>query len=128
MNNVSLMGRLVKDVDLNYIAGSGKAVGKFTIAVKRAFKKDESDFFNCVAFGKTAEIISQYIFKGTMIGITGSIRNNNYKKKDGTMAYTTNVIVENITFCDSSKKNSNSNNNLNLDDLNFIDDGENPFA
>ena len=44
------------------------------------------------------------------------------------MAYTTNVIVENITFCDSSKKNSNSNNNLNLDDLNFIDDGENPFA
>lgn len=128
MNNVSLMGRLVKDVDLNYIAGSGKAKGTFTIAVQRKFKKDEADFINCVVFGKTAEIISQYIFKGTMIGITGNIRNNNYKKKDGTMAYTTNVIVENFTFCDSSKKNSNSNNNLNLDDLNFIDDGENPFV
>lgn len=128
MNNVSLMGRLVKDVDLNYIAGSGKAKGTFTIAVKRKLKKDESDFLNCVVFGKTAEIICQYFFKGDMIGITGSIRNNNYKKKDGTMAYTTNVIVENFTFCDSSKKNSNSNNNLNLDDLNFIDDGENPFV
>lgn len=128
MNNVSLMGRLVKDVDLNYIAGSGKAKGTFTIAVQRKFKKDEANFINCVVFGKTAEIISQYIFKGTMIGITGNIRNNNYKKKDGTMAYTTNVIVENFTFCDSSKKNSNSNNNLNLDDLNFIDDGENPFV
>lgn len=128
MNNVSLMGRLVKDVDLNYIAGSGKAKGTFTIAVKRKFKKDEADFINCVAFGKTAEIISQYIFKGTMIGITGSIRNNNYKKKDGTMAYTTNVIVENFTFCDSSKKNIDNDNKFNLDDLGFIDDGENPFA
>lgn len=128
MNNVSLMGRLVKDVDLNYIAGSGKAKGTFTIAVKRKFKKDEADFINCVVFGKTAEIISQYIFKGTMIGITGSIRNNNYKKKDGTMAYTTNVIVENFTFCDSSKKNINNDNKFNLDDLGFIDDGENPFA
>lgn len=62
MNNVNLVGRLVKDVDLNYTAGSGKAVGKFTIAVKRAFKKDESDFLNCVVFGKTAEIICQYFF------------------------------------------------------------------
>ena len=88
---------------------------------------DEADFINCVAFGKTAEIISQYVFKGTMIGITGSIRNNNYKKKDGTMAYTTNVIVENITFCDS-KKNINNDNKFNLNDLGFVEDGENPFA
>ena len=62
-----------------------------------------------------------------MIGITGSIRNNNYKKKDGTMAYTTNVIVENISFCDS-KKNINNDNKFNLNDLGFVEDGENPFA
>lgn len=128
MNNVNLIGRLVKDVDLNFIPESGKAIGKFTIAVKRAFKKDESDFFNCVAFGKTAEIIGQYFFKGDMIGVNGSIRNNNYKKKDGTMTYATNIIIESFDFCGSNKKNSSSNNDLSLDDLNFADDGENPFA
>lgn len=112
MNNVSLMGRLVKDVDLNFTAGSGKAVGKFTIAVKRAFKKDESDFLNCIAFGKTAEIIGQYFFKGNMIGITGSIRNNNYKKKDGTMVYQNIIVVESFVFCGENKGNKNNSNDL----------------
>lgn len=125
MNNVSLMGRLVKDVDLNYIAGSGKAVGKFTIAVKRAFKKDESDFLNCVVFGKTAEIIGQYFFKGDMIGITGSIRNNNYKKNDGTMVYQNVIMVESFSFCGGTKGTKNNND---FGDLTAIDDFDgNPF-
>lgn len=112
MNNVNLVGRLVKDVDLNYTAGSGKAVGKFTIAVKRAFKKDESDFLNCVVFGKTAEIICQYFFKGDMIGITGSIRNNNYKKDDGTMVYQNVIIVESFSFCGGTKGTNKNNNDF----------------
>ncbi len=112
MNNVNLVGRLVKDVDLNYTAGSGKAVGKFTIAVKRAFKKDESDFLNCVVFGKTAEIICQYFFKGDMIGITGSIRNNNYNKDDGTMVYQNVIIVESFSFCGGTKGTNKNNNDF----------------
>lgn len=61
MNKVILIGRLTKDPELRFTAGSGMAVSRFTVAVNRQFKKDETDFINCVAFGKTAETISQYL-------------------------------------------------------------------
>ena len=50
MNNVSLIGRLTKDPELRFAAGSGSAVCRFTVAVNRQFKKDETDFIGCVAF------------------------------------------------------------------------------
>ena len=53
MNKVILIGRLTKDPELRYAAGSGTAVTRFTIAVNRQFKKDEADFINCVAWNKT---------------------------------------------------------------------------
>ena len=53
MNKVILIGRLTKDPELRYAAGSGTAVCRFTVAINRQFKKDETDFINCVAFGKT---------------------------------------------------------------------------
>ena len=59
MNKVVLIGRLTKDPDLKFTAGSGTAVSRFTVAVNRQFKKDETDFINCVAFGKIAETITQ---------------------------------------------------------------------
>ena len=55
MNKVILIGRLTKDPELRYAAGSGTAVCRFTVAINRQFKKDETDFINCVAFGKTGE-------------------------------------------------------------------------
>ena len=61
MNKVVLIGNLTKDVDLSFAAGSGTAVGRFTVAVAR-MKKGESDFPNCISFGKTAETIAQYFF------------------------------------------------------------------
>ena len=53
MNKVFLSGRLTKDPELTYTAGNGTAVCKFNLAVKRQFKKDDTDFLNCIAFGKT---------------------------------------------------------------------------
>lgn len=139
MNNVSLIGRLTKDPELRTAAGSGTVVCRFTIAVNRQFKKDETDFINCVAFGKTAETISQYMTKGRQLGIQGSIRTGSYDAQDGTKRYTTDIVVNNITFISSNQNNSQNQNspsqtqNTGYSETNFdpditpVDDGDMPF-
>ena len=107
INKVVLLGRLTKDPDLRYAPGTGNAVCRFTLAVQRTFKKDETDFINCVAFGKTGETIAQYITKGRQIAVTGSIRTGSYDAQDGTKRYTTDVIVETFEFVESKKKETN---------------------
>ena len=124
MNKVVLVGRLTKDPELRYAAGSDIAVCKFTVAVNR-MKKDEADFINCVAFNKTAETIAQYLTKGRQIAIAGRIQTNSYTSDDGTKRYTTDVVVETFEFCDSNK--SNSSNNSIDDDITPVDDGDMPF-
>lgn len=112
MNNVSLIGRIVKDVDLRFASNSGKAVAKFTLAINRVFKKDETDFINCLAFGKAAEIIAQYTQKGSQIGVTGSIRTGSYDAKDGSKRYTTDIIVENFQFLGNNARKSENDNGI----------------
>ena len=73
MNKVVLVGRLTKDPELRYAAGSGVSTCRFTVAVNR-IKKDEADFINCVAFNKPAELIAQYFVKGRQIAIAGHIQ------------------------------------------------------
>ena len=107
MNKVILIGRLTKDPELRYAAGNGTAVCRFTVAINRQFKKDETDFINCVAFGKTGETITQYLTKGRQIAVTGSIRTGSYDAQDGTKRYTTDVIVETFEFVESKKKETN---------------------
>ena len=98
MANISavkiLIGRWTKDPELRYASGSGTAVCRFTVAITRQFKKDETDFINCVAFGKTGETITQYITKGRQIAVTGAIRTGSYDAQDGTKRYTTDVRSE----------------------------------
>lgn len=98
MNKCVLIGRLTKDPELKLLAGSGKANCRFTIAVNREYKKDETDFINCVAWGKTAETISQYMTKGRQIAVSGSIRTGSFDKQDGTKVYTTDVNVDHFEF------------------------------
>lgn len=141
MNNVSLIGRLTKDPELRFASGDGSAVCRFTLAVNRQFKKDEADFINCVAFGKTAEIISQYVTKGRQLGIQGSIRTGSYDAQDGTKRYTTDIIVNSITFISDNQNNNNRNqqnstsqtqntkpSETNFDpDITPVEDGDMPF-
>ncbi len=101
MNKVILIGRLTKDPELNFAAGSGTAVTRFSLAVTRPFKKDETDFINCIAFGKTGETIAQYLTKGRQLAVTGSIRTGSYDAKDGTKRYTTDVVVDSFEFIGS---------------------------
>lgn len=105
MNKVVLIGRLVRDPELKFAAGSGTAVCNFTLAVNRMKKKDqekaEADFINCVSFGKTAETIAQYLTKGRQLAISGSIRTGSYDAQDGTKKYITNVYIDSFDFVDS---------------------------
>lgn len=134
MNKVILIGRLTKDPELNFAAGSGTAVTRFGLAVKRPFKKDESDFINCIAFGKTGETIAQYITKGRQLAVTGSIRSGSYDAKDGTKRYTSDVVVESFEFIGNNSGNKNNENSqVNNSESNFeddlipVDNGDMPF-
>ena len=130
MNKVVLMGRLTKDPELRFAAGSGKGVCRFTVAINRQFKRDESDFINCVAFGKPGETISEHFAKGNRIALTGNIRTGSYEAQDGTKRYTTDVVVESFEFIEA--KNSTSSNDDSFgagipDDVTPVDDSEMPF-
>ena len=107
MNVFNGIGRLTKDVDLKY-SQSGTAVARFSIAINRPFKnqngEQEVDFLNCVAFGKRAEVIAQYVKKGHRIGITGSIMTGSYENKEGQRVYTTDINVSDFTFLESKQQ------------------------
>ena len=143
MNKVILIGRLTKDPELRYAAGSGTAVCRFSMAINRPFKKDETDFINCVAFGKTGETITQYLTKGRQLAVTGSIRTGSYDAQDGTKRYTTDVAVDSFEFIGSSNEGnaggssrnsdspwsqkSSANDDMGFGDMTPVDDGDMPF-
>lgn len=99
MNLVILTGRLTRDPELKYGA-SGNAYCRFSVAVNRAFQKDQTDFINCVAFGKTAELIGEYLRKGRMCGVQGRIQVDTYEN-NGEKRYSTSVMVDRIEFLES---------------------------
>ena len=103
MNKVIMTGRATKDIELK-VAPSGTNVATFSIAVKRPFKDNESDFFECVAYGKTAELISKYIKKGDLFGIEGRLQARNYTNKEGRKVYVTEIVVESVEFLQSKKQ------------------------
>ncbi|MDK0692449.1 single-stranded DNA-binding protein [Clostridium perfringens] len=128
MNTVQLLGRMVKDPNINVT--SNTTVAKFTLAVNR-FKKGEADFINCVAFGKTAENIANFFFKGNQIAVKGRIQTGSYDAQDGTKRYTTDVVVEGFDFIDGNKKENNTSSDENLNNSLMEemggDEGDIPF-
>lgn len=119
MNNVSLLGRLTRDPELKYTQ-SGTAVTRITVAVDRGLSKEKkqaaqannqptADFINCTGWGKTAELISNYFSKGNQIGIVGRIQTGSYEK-NGQMVYTTDVVINSVSFIESKNANNSANN------------------
>lgn len=138
INNTVLVGRLTRDAELRY-TGSGIAVASFTVAVERSFTnaqgERETDFINCVAWRKTAEVISNYTRKGSLVGVTGRIQTRNYTNNEGRKVYITEVVCENFQMLEpksvtekrnqgdgSSDYSSNNNYNQNSNQGNFNDD------
>lgn len=104
INNVTIAGRLTKDVELRY-TGSGIAVGSFTLAVERPFKnadgEKETDFINGVIWRKNAKNMANFTTKGSRVGITGRIQTRNYQNNEGQTIYVTEVVAENFHTIDT---------------------------
>lgn len=105
LNQTILMGRLVRDPEVRAV-GNGSNAANFTLAVERDYAKDgqkETDFFDCAAFGKTADFISKYFTKGRMMAVVGRLQIRNWTDKEGNKRKSTEVIVNNAYFGDSKR-------------------------
>ena len=111
MNKVILSGRLTKDPEVRYSQGeNATCVARYTLASDRKYSKaddKQTDFINCVAFGKSGEFAEKYLKKGIKILVTGRIQTGSYEK-DGKKVYTTDVVVEEHEFCESKKEDGGS--------------------
>lgn len=102
MNNVSLIGRLTKDVE-EWRTQNGTPVVSFTLAVDRRKKEDGADFIHCIALDKAAETIAKYVHKGDLFGVTGYIHTRSYEK-DGRMNYFTEVVTTSFQFLERKRE------------------------
>lgn len=104
MNNVILIGRLTKDVEIKEV-GENK-VANFTLAVQRTYKNAdgeyEADFINCVAWNGVADNMSEFLKKGDLVGVKGSLITSTYEK-DEVKHYKTEVRADKITFLTPKK-------------------------
>ena len=122
MNNVTLMGRLTRDPELKY-SQSGKAYCRFTVAINREFNREEADFINCLAFGKTAETIAEWLGKGRRIALQGRIQTGNYENKNGEKVSTFEVVADRFEFVDSARSETSKNQTYsNNDDVLDVND------
>lgn len=111
INNVVLVGRLTRDLELRYTT-SNKAAVNFTLAVNRNFKNEKgeltADFIGCTAYGKQAENMARFLNKGSLIGVEGRISTRNFQEKDGKTVYITEVIADKVNFLESKKQGNNN--------------------
>lgn len=128
MNKVILMGRLTRDPEVRYSQGDTPlTITHYTLAVPRKIKRkneEDTDFINCVAFGKTGEFAEKYLQKGKMICICGEIRVRSYTNQEGKRIWTTEVIVEEHYFTGAGTG-TNAEPKNNIPDT--LDDSDLPF-
>lgn len=108
MNSVNLIGRIGNEVEL-FKTKDGKSVTKINLAVRR--NKEVTDWFNLTAYGVVAELIHKHFAKRSMIGISGQLYTETYEK-DGKKISSTKVFVNDITFIDSKKNESENDNQV----------------
>ena len=141
LNCAVIMGRLTADPELRQTP-SGVAVTRFSVAVDRGYVKAgeerKADFINVVCWRQTAEFVTRYFSKGSMIAVQGSIQTGSYEK-DGVKRSTFEIVADNVSFC-GSKSESGTNtapraveaapsfSNGNVDDFSALaDDDDLPF-
>lgn len=112
LNQIVLQGRLGNDIDLRYSTGEkATAIGRFSLAVASDYKNAngtyDTDWPNCVAFGRTAENMKKFFKKGDMVIVIGRLKTGSYTNKDGNRVNTTDVVVNSFEFCGSKKDSDN---------------------
>lgn len=104
LNSAIIMGRLTADPELRTTA-SGLSVTSFSVAVDRRFQRQgeekQTDFINVVAWRQTADFVSRYFHKGSMIAVQGSIQTRNYEDKNGNKRTAVEIVADNVSFCGS---------------------------
>ena len=109
LNKIILMGRLTRDPELRNTE-NGTAVTSFTMAVDRDYRPQggerETDFIDIVAWRGTAEFVSKYFSKGRMAVVEGRLQVRDWKDKDGAKRRSTEVVADNVYFCDSKRSES----------------------
>lgn len=101
MNNITIHGRLTRDPELKKYTNKKGDEGdlcNITVAVDRKFG-DETDFFDCVCYGRLAQVIDQHFTKGREICVAGSMQCHKYVAKDGTNRYPWRLVFDSFDFC-----------------------------
>ena len=128
MNQIILIGRLTKDPELRYLSNTGTPVATFTLAVDRNYKDKEgnvqTDFIPVEVMGKVADFVANYITKGRLVAVNGSIRVDRYMKDDENRTFTK-VSAKSVQALDSNK--NKSQNTEAPQGFQVIDDDEIPF-
>lgn len=102
INKVILIGRLTKAPEIRKTA-NGNTVANFTLAVGRSRAREgsqDADFITCVAWNRTAELMMQYLNKGSLIGIEGQIQTSSYTNSYNQTIYRTDVVADIVQFLD----------------------------
>lgn len=140
LNSIIIMGRLTADPELRSTS-SGLSVTTFTVAVDRNYAKSgeekKTDFIPVSAWRSTADFVSKYFRKGSMIAVQGSLQTRNYEDKNGNKRVAFEVLADQVSFCGSKSEsgtfnnasnNSSSYNNSTADDFSsVVDDDDLPF-
>ena len=120
INNAVIMGRLTKDPELRTTA-SGVSVTSFCVAVDRSYVKPgeerQADFINVVAWRSTADFVTRYFSKGSMIAVQGSIQPRSYEDRDGNKRTAVEVVADSVSFC-GGKNDSQTGGNGNYGEVN----------
>lgn len=103
MNSIVLLGRATSSIELKQTQ-AGKSVASFSLAVKRPFAKDTTDFHNVTCWGNTAELLAKHVNKGNQVCIRGYLTNREWTDKQGNKRISTEIIAEEVTFCGSAEK------------------------
>jgi len=110
-NKVILMGNLTRDIELRYTANN-QAVANIGLAVNRRYRtkdgedREETTFVDCEAWGRTAEVMNQYLAKGRPVFVEGRLKLDQWQDKEGGNRSKLRVVVENFQFVDSRGDNS----------------------
>lgn len=104
INNITIIGRLTRDPELRHTQ-NGTSVTSFSIAVNSKYNdKEQTSFFNCVAWSKTGEIVAQYSGKGQRIGISGRLQQRTWEDKQGNKQSTVEIIAGSVQLLTPNEK------------------------
>lgn len=107
MNSIILLGRATSSIELKQTQ-AGKSVASFSLAVKRPFTKDTTDFITVCAWDKQAELLSKYVSKGNQICIRGYLTTRTWTDNQGQKRYATEVVADEVSFVGNSESTTES--------------------